>query len=67
MLRSLLFAIKIGIFVAAAILVVQYPGSIEVEWQNYRANVHTGVVIFTILFALAFVLFLHRVYLFLTN
>ncbi len=67
MLRSLLFAIKIGIFVAAAILVVQYPGSIEVKWQNYRANVHTGVVIFTVLFALAFVLFLHRVYLFLTN
>lgn len=66
MLRSLIFAIKVGLFAAAAIWVVQRPGIIEVDWLGYHLTAHVGVVLLGLLFVLALLLFIHRVFLFLT-
>lgn len=61
MLRALLFAIKIGLLVAAAIWVAQRPGTIELDWLGYHIKADVGLVLLVLFFFLLFVLFLHRV------
>ncbi len=60
MLRALFFAIKVGLFVAVAVWVARRPGTIEINWLDYKITAEIGVVLLIMLVALVFILFLHR-------
>lgn len=61
MLRGLFFAIKIGLFAAAAFWVAQRPGTVELDWMGYHIKAHVGLVLLALFVLLLFTLFLHRI------
>lgn len=60
MLRALLFAVKIGLLVAAAVWVANRPGVIEIDWMGYHITTHIGIALLALLVLLLFMLALHR-------
>ena len=53
MVRGLLFFIKIGLIVAAALYIAEYPGRVSVDWQGWRVDMSVGLLA---LLLLAFVI-----------
>lgn len=60
MLRTLWFAIKVGLLVAAALWVVNRPGTAEIQWLGYDVRIHVGLALLILLFAVVVILFFFR-------
>lgn len=60
MLRVLWFAIKIGLFAAAAIWLAGRPGTMSVHWLGYDVQAEIGPVLMVFLLALFVLLSAHR-------
>ncbi len=57
MIRAILFMIKIGLFIAASLWIVEHPGNVSLEWLDYRVTVHIGFLL-----VFLFIVFLYIVY-----
>ena len=53
MFKTLFFAIKVGVLIALAVWVADQPGTVRIDWMEYRITTHVG---FFFLAAIAFVL-----------
>lgn len=42
MIRALLTLLKIGIFVAAVVWLAEHPGTIAIDWLDYKVTFHVG-------------------------
>ncbi len=61
MLRALIFAIKIGLIVAAAFWVAQRPGEVELNWLGYHVTAQIGIVLLFLFIGILFILAVHRI------
>ena len=43
MLKAIWFLLRIGAFIAAALWIAEQTGSVQIEWNEYRATIHMGV------------------------
>jgi HemY protein len=57
------FAVKVGLFVAAAIWVAGRPGNVTIHWLGYDIEAHIGIFLLLLFALTVFVLFFHRVFL----
>ncbi len=57
MIRAIIFMIKVALLVALAVWVADRPGSVAIEWMEYKFTLHMGVFLliflFTVLLAIA--------------
>ncbi len=48
MIRTLLTLIKIAVVVAAVVWIMENPGTIEIDWLDYKLTFHIGMFIFAL-------------------
>ncbi len=60
MIRAVLFMVKVGLLVAAAVWVAERPGSISVEWLDYTFTIHVGLFLILLLVTMVLGMFLFR-------
>lgn len=61
MLKTLLFFVKVGLFVGAMIWLSEQEGNVRVEWMDYTVNVHVGLFLAGLLCLLLVSIFIYRV------
>ena len=61
MLRTLLTIAKIGVLLAAVIWIAEHPGTIEIDWLDYKLEFHIGFFLLTLFVLLALGIFLFGV------
>ncbi|WP_448205259.1 heme biosynthesis HemY N-terminal domain-containing protein [Azospirillum sp. sgz302134] len=60
MIRALWFLLKVAVLVAAAIWLVERPGTVNISWQGYVVETSFGIAVLIALAALAFGVFLFQ-------
>ena len=60
MLRALLFLIKVGVLVAAAVWIADRQGSVVIGWDDYRITVQTGFFLFGAIAVILLAIFIYR-------
>lgn len=58
MIRTVLTIAKIGVFIAIVVWIAEHPGTIEINWLDYRLEFHIGFFIFALFVLLALGIFL---------
>jgi len=61
MIRALWFALKVGLFVAAAVWIANRPGIIEFKWNEYDVQAHVGVTLLFLCFVLLAAILLYHI------
>lgn len=61
MLKTLLFLLKVGLFVGAMIWLAEQEGNVRVEWMDYTLNVHVGLFLAGLLCLILISIFIYRV------
>ena len=60
MLKAMWFAIKIGLFVAAALWLVEREGQIRIQWLDYVVTIEMGLFLLLCVVLLFLSLFLYK-------
>lgn len=61
MFKTLLFLVKVGLFVGVMIWLAEQEGSVKIEWLDYTVNVHVGLFMAALLCLILIAIFVHRV------
>ncbi len=62
MLRALWFFIQVGLIVAAALWLLERPGDVVLEWENYKITVQAGILALGSVLALLIFIQLVRIF-----
>lgn len=61
MLRAILIFVKIGLIVAAGVLLTEYPGEVSVDWQGWRIETSLAVLALAVVIAGILIALLTRI------
>lgn len=61
MIKALWFMIKIALFAALALWLVEQPGMVEIEWLNYDVRIHMGLFLISVLGLILISIFIYNV------
>lgn len=62
MIRALIFMIKVGLLVAAAVWLAQRPGKVSIEWMDYTFHVHVGLFIGLLVLTILLAIFIYAIF-----
>lgn len=59
MIRALLFMIKVGLLVALLVWIAERPGTVTIDWMDYKLTLQMGVFLTIALFTLLIAIFIY--------
>lgn len=61
MIKALWFALRTGLFIAAAVWIADQPGDVRIDWKDYTFTLQLGFFLLLIVVAIMLSIFLYRV------
>ncbi|MCB1562407.1 MAG: tetratricopeptide repeat protein [Alphaproteobacteria bacterium] len=61
MIRALWFLLKAALLIGAALWVAEHPGTVQLDWMDYKITIHIGLFLFGLLVLLWSSMVLYRV------
>lgn len=62
MIKTLFYIIQLGLLIAAAVWLADNPGTVTLDWNEYKISIHSGLVAFVLIATLIAVMIFYRVW-----